>query len=125
VNILVVDDENTLRRTIRTTLETQGHAVTEAATGAQAADRTRHARPDLVLLDLKLGRENGLDVLAELHRVAPGVAVVVITAFASVDTAVEAMRRGALTTCRSRSPRGSWPRSSSGGATGPTTRTKP
>ena len=74
MNILVVDDENTLRRTIRTTLETQGHAVAEAATGAQATDRVRTARPDLVLLDLKLGRENGLDVLAELHRVAPGVA---------------------------------------------------
>ena len=94
--ILVVDDENTLRRTIRTTLEAQGHRAEEAATGAQAADRARAARPDLVLLDLKLGRENGLDVLAVLHRIAPGVAVVVITAFASVDTAVEAMRRGAL-----------------------------
>jgi NtrC-family two-component system response regulator AlgB len=96
VDILVVDDEITLRRTIRTTLEAQGHAVAEAATGAQAAERVRQARPDLVLLDLKLGRENGLDVLADLHRAAPGVAVVVITAFASIDTAVEAMRRGAL-----------------------------
>ncbi|MCU0704273.1 MAG: sigma-54 dependent transcriptional regulator [Fimbriiglobus sp.] len=96
MNILVVDDENTLRRTIRTTLESRGHAVAEAATGAQAAERVRQARPDLVLLDLKLGRESGLDVLTELHRAAPGLGVVVITAHASIDTAVEAMRRGAL-----------------------------
>jgi NtrC-family two-component system response regulator AlgB len=96
VNILVVDDENSLRRTIRTALESQGHAVAEAANGSQAADRVRSTRPDLVLLDLKLGRENGLDVLAELHTAAPGVGVVVITAHASIDTAVEAMRRGAL-----------------------------
>jgi NtrC-family two-component system response regulator AlgB len=96
VNILVVDDENTLRRTIRTTLESQGHAVAEAAAGGPAVERVRAARPDLVLLDLKLGRESGLDVLAELLRAAPGVGVVVITAHASIDTAVEAMRRGAL-----------------------------
>ncbi len=96
MNILVVDDETTLRRTLRITLESQGHAVVEAAAGAEAAARVRAARPDLVLLDLKLGRENGLDVLAELHRVAPGLGVVLITAHASIDTAVEAMRRGAL-----------------------------
>ncbi|MBN9518048.1 sigma-54-dependent Fis family transcriptional regulator, partial [bacterium] len=96
MNILVVDDEITLRRTLRITLESQGHAVAEAGTGAEAAARVRVARPDLVLLDLKLGRENGLDVLAELHRVAPGLGVVLITAHASIDTAVEAMRRGAL-----------------------------
>ncbi len=96
MNILVVDDENTLRRTIRTTLESQGHAVAEAATGIQAVERVRSARPHLVLLDLKLGRENGLDVLAELHKASPGLGVVVITAHASIDTAVEAIRRGAL-----------------------------
>lgn len=96
MNILVIDDENILRRTIRTALEIQGHAISEAATGAQAIEQVRRSRPDLVLLDLKLGREWGLDVLAELHRTAPGLGVVVITAHASIDTAVEAMRRGAI-----------------------------
>ncbi|WP_165071888.1 sigma-54-dependent transcriptional regulator [Paludisphaera rhizosphaerae] len=96
MNILVIDDETILRRTIRTVLESQGHAVEEAATGAQAVDRARAARPDLALLDLRLGRESGLDVLVDLERAAPGLAVVVITAYASIDTAVEAMRRGAV-----------------------------
>lgn len=96
MEILVIDDETILRRTIRTALESQGHAVEEAASGAQALDRVRAARPDLALLDLRLGRESGLDVLVELERVAPGLAVVVITAYASIDTAVEAMRRGAV-----------------------------
>jgi NtrC-family two-component system response regulator AlgB len=96
VNILVVDDEATLRRTIRTTLESQGHTVAEAATGSLAVERVRASRPDLVLLDLKLGRESGLDVLGELHTAAPGIGVVVITAHATIETAVEAIRRGAL-----------------------------
>jgi NtrC-family two-component system response regulator AlgB len=96
MNILVVDDENTLRRAIRMTLESQGHRVAEAAGGAQAVERVRDARPDLVLLDLKLGRESGLDVLADLHLASPGLGVVVVTAHASIGTAVEAMRRGAL-----------------------------
>lgn len=96
MNILVVDDENMLRRAIRAALESQGHAVSEAATGAQAIERVGRARPDLVLLDLKLGRESGLDVLADLQRAAPGLAVAVITAHASIDSAVDAMRKGAI-----------------------------
>ena len=96
VNILVVDDEISLRRTIRTALESTGHAVSEAGSQAQALQQIGNVRPDLVLLDLRLGRESGLDVLAALLAAAPGLGVVVITAYASVDTAVEAMRRGAL-----------------------------
>lgn len=96
MNILVVDDEISLRRTIRTALESTGHAVSEAGSQAQALQQIGNVRPDLVLLDLRLGRESGLDVLAALLAAAPGLGVVVITAYASVDTAVEAMRRGAL-----------------------------
>lgn len=96
VNILVIDDEPTLRRTIRTAVESTGHRVAEAADQSMAVQQVERAKPDLVLLDLKLGRESGLDVLAALHKAAPGLGVVVITAHASIDTAVEAMRRGAL-----------------------------
>ena len=96
MDILVVDDEATLRRTIRTALESQGHRVAEAADQAQALQRVGQSRPDLVLLDLRLGRESGLNVLDALLKAAPGLGVVVITAYSSIDTAVEAMRRGAL-----------------------------
>jgi NtrC-family two-component system response regulator AlgB len=73
-----------------------GHRVAEAATGAEAVRRLEPSPPVLAFLDLRLGRESGLDVLAELLRVSPGLGVIVITAYASIDSAVEAMRRGAL-----------------------------
>lgn len=96
MNILVIDDEVLLRRTIRTALENMGHRVVEAGTSSQALQQLEQGKPDLILLDLRLGRESGLDVLDALHKVCPSLAVVVITAYASVDTAVQAMRRGAL-----------------------------
>ncbi len=96
MNILVVDDEVTLRRTIRMALESTGHAVSEAGSQAQALQQVVLVRPDLVRLDLRLGRESGLDVLAALLAAVPGLGVILITAYASIDTAVEAMRRGAL-----------------------------
>lgn len=96
MDILLVDDDASLRRTIRTALETLGHRVTEAADGARALEAvTRHSFPG-ALLDLRLGRERGIDLLSELLRLAPGLAVVIITAYATVETAVEAMRRGAF-----------------------------
>jgi two-component system, NtrC family, response regulator AlgB len=96
MNLLIVDDEATLRRTLRTTLEAGGHRVTEAATGAQALDTVCRTTFDLAFLDLRLGREKGLDLLPALLDAAPGLHVVIVTAFAGVDTAVEAMRRGAF-----------------------------
>jgi len=96
VNILVIDDEISLRRTIRMALESSGHRVTEAGMQVQALLQIAQTRPDLIFLDLKLGRESGLDVIQALLKQSPGLAIVVITAFASVETAVEAMRRGAL-----------------------------
>jgi NtrC-family two-component system response regulator AlgB len=96
MDILVIDDETTLRRTLRTTLESMGHAVTEAASSDQALRQLQKQRFDMAVLDLRLGREAGLDLLPELLRAAPGLAVVVATAFASIGSAVEAMRRGAF-----------------------------
>ncbi|HJZ89330.1 MAG TPA: sigma-54 dependent transcriptional regulator [Gemmataceae bacterium] len=96
MNLLVIDDEASLRRTLRTALESMGHHVQEAATGAHALERARRERFDLAFLDLRLGRDKGLDLLPELLRVAGQLPVAVITAFASFDTAVEAMRKGAF-----------------------------
>ena len=96
MNILVIDDEVPLRRTIRTALESSGHRVTEAGGQAQALQLVGQSKPNLTLLDLRLGRESGLDVLVALLAASPGLGVIVITAYASIDTAVEAMRRGAL-----------------------------
>jgi NtrC-family two-component system response regulator AlgB len=73
-----------------------GHVVTEAKEGAQTLELLGHSLFDLAFLDLHLGREQGLDLLPAMLRLAPGLHVVVITAYATIETAVEAMRRGAF-----------------------------
>jgi two-component system, NtrC family, response regulator AlgB len=95
-NLLVIDDEASLRRTLRTALESMGHRAIEAVNRAQALDALVRQRFDLVFLDLRLGKENGLELLPELLRAAPGLHVVIITAYASLDSAIEALRRGAF-----------------------------
>src|SRR5437867_3401187 len=96
MNVLIIDDEASLRRTLRIALESMGHAVAEAADSARALEALSHRHFDMAFLDVRLAREQGLDALPELLRLAPGLDVVIITAFASVGTAVEAMRRGAF-----------------------------
>ncbi|MBS0266283.1 MAG: sigma-54-dependent Fis family transcriptional regulator [Planctomycetes bacterium] len=96
MNILLIDDDPSLRKSIRLALEAMQHRVTEAANGSQAQELLGHTLFDVAFLDLKLGQEKGLDVLLSLLRLAPGLAVIVITAYATIDTAVEAMRRGAF-----------------------------
>ena len=96
MNILIIDDEASLRRTLRITLETMAHHASEARDSAQAKDLLGRALFDAAFLDLRLAQEKGLDLLPELLQLAPGLAVVVITAFATIETAVEAMRRGAF-----------------------------
>ena len=96
LNLLVIDDEASLRRTLRTALESFGHRVTDAANRAQALDALRARRFDLAFLDLRLGTEQGLELLPELLQAAPGLHVVIITAHASLDTAIEALRKGAF-----------------------------
>jgi NtrC-family two-component system response regulator AlgB len=96
MNILLIDDEASLRRTMRTALETMGHHVREAKDRSQALELLGHHLFDLAFLDLRLAREQGLDLLPELLRLAPGLDVVIMTAYATIETAVEAMRRGAF-----------------------------
>jgi len=96
VNILLIDDDPNLRKSLRLALETMDHHVADVRDGAQAEAVLGHGLFDIALLDLQLGRDKGLDVLPGLLRLAPGLAVVVITAYATIETAVEAMRRGAF-----------------------------
>src|SRR5262249_25449187 len=96
MEVLLIDDEASLRRTLRTTLESMGHGVAESASGEQALGHLQKQHLDLAILDLRLGREAGLDLLPDLLREAPGLAVVVATAYASIGSAVEAMRAGAF-----------------------------
>ena len=96
MDILLIDDEVSLRRTLRTTLESMGHVVAESASSDQALHLLQRQRFDAAFLDLRLGREAGIDLLPGLLREAPDLAVVVITAHATIASAVEATRRGAF-----------------------------
>ena len=96
MRIAIVDDEPNIRKTLRITLEALGHEVVEADSGAAATRVLSASLCDVALVDLRLGEESGLDLLAALVAQTPGLAVVIITAHAGIDTAVEAMRRGAF-----------------------------
>lgn len=96
MDILLIDDEASVRRTIRIALETMHHRVGEARDSHQALEMLGHGLYSVAFLDLRLAHEQGLEVLPQLLQLAPGLDVVVITAYATIDTAVEAMRRGAV-----------------------------
>ena len=95
MNILVIDDDASLRRTVRMSLEVLGHKAVEARDSAQALQLLGHRPFEMALLDLRLAQEQGLDLLPRLLSLAPGLQVVIVTAYATIETAVEAMRRGA------------------------------
>src|SRR5712691_7071323 len=96
MDILLIDDEAGLRRTLRLTLESMSHRVLEAASGTQARELLNRHRFDIIFLDVRLGREAGLDLLPLLLQQPGPPDVIVVTAYASIDSAVEAMRRGAF-----------------------------
>src|SRR5262245_24889372 len=94
--ILVVEDEPVLGRSLARALESAGHSTQVCASGEEAVSRTRGTAPDLVLLDLRLPDASGLDVLARILELCPPLPVIIMTAYGSVKDAVEAMRRGAV-----------------------------
>jgi DNA-binding response OmpR family regulator len=93
--VLVVDDEANLRQTIARILHQLGCEVTTAADGAEALQRLEGASYDLVYLDIRLPGMDGLQVLRQVHDRYPQLAVVLLTAYASISSAVEAVRLGA------------------------------
>jgi NtrC-family two-component system response regulator AlgB len=95
LHILVIDDEANIRRMLTVCLESRGHRVTAVSNPKDArVEAIRHVF-DLAFVDLRLGTDNGLDLIQPLLGECPWLKIVIITAYASVDTAVEAMRRGA------------------------------
>jgi DNA-binding NtrC family response regulator len=93
--ILVVDDEPIARDNVAHIIAKDGHAVRVAANGQEAIDILGKEEIDLVLTDLCMQGKDGMAVLEEAKKIWPAIEVVVITGHASVDTAVEAMRKGA------------------------------
>jgi two-component system, NtrC family, response regulator AlgB len=95
LNALVVDDEANIRKTLKVCLESRGHRVTAVSNARDAQAEAERQVFDFAFLDLRLGTDNGLDLIPTLLGACPWLKIVVITAYASIETAVEAMRRGA------------------------------
>jgi two-component system, NtrC family, response regulator AtoC len=93
-NVLVVDDESLMRWSLRKRMEDAGHAVVEAATGAEALQRFREGT-DVVLLDYRLPDTNGRALIKQLKAIDPEPPVILLTAHASIEHAVDAMQEGA------------------------------
>src|SRR6202012_6101152 len=96
MDFLVIDDDKTFRDAPSFLIEETGHYAEGVESGQTGLSWLKEDKWDAVLLDLNLGRENGLDVLTEIHKAQPQTPVVMFTAQGSVKVAVEAMRRGAV-----------------------------
>jgi len=93
--VLVVDDEVVAANSVRRTLTRRGFRVDEAFSGREALNRILNEMYDLVLLDMKMPDTNGLELLPTIKKHRPALPVVMVTGYASIDTAVEAIQRGA------------------------------
>jgi two-component system nitrogen regulation response regulator NtrX len=94
--ILVVDDEESIRKTMRMTLEYEGFEVTEAPSGIEAIQAVEQDPPDLVFLDIKMPGIDGLEVLEQLKEKSPSTQVIIISGHGNVQTAVQATKLGAF-----------------------------
>jgi NtrC-family two-component system response regulator AlgB len=96
MRILVIDDEAHIRKTTSVTLDALGHECVQVSTGAEVMKELNRGSFDAAFLDLRLGEESGLELIPKMLAAEPKLNVIVFTAYSSIDTAVEAMRRGAV-----------------------------
>ena len=94
-NILVVDDDRNILNVIQMRLEAEGYRVYKALNSIQAYTFLQDAAVDLALVDLKLNDENGIEIMEEIHKTYPELPVIILTAHGSINSAVDAMKRGA------------------------------
>ena len=94
LRVLIVDDEKTLARSIKLFLEEQGHEAEVANDGERALELIERTRPDLVFLDLRLPGLSGLELLKRIRAHDPSIVAVVMTAYGTIEGAVEAMKLG-------------------------------
>src|SRR4051794_14009251 len=96
MNILIIDDEEVLQDILTVLIRKEGHTPITASTGEEGLAVLEREEIDLILLDLMLPGMHGMEVLRQVRQRSTDVAVVVITAFSSIESAIEAMREGAF-----------------------------
>src|SRR5438874_437717 len=94
--ILIVDDQRNMRTTLAMMLRGAGYEVDEAVDGEQGCERASTGAYDIVLTDLRMGTKDGMDVLRATKDALPLTEVIVMTAYGTIESAVEAMRLGAF-----------------------------
>ncbi len=94
-SILVVDDDRAHRTMLRTLLGGWGYAVQEADDGARAIEQVHEKSYDLILMDVRMVEVSGLEALSEIKSFNPAIPIIIMTAYSSVETAVEALKKGA------------------------------
>ena len=94
--VLVADDEEVARKNLAYILEKEGYAVSTAANGSQVLDALNAAEYDVVITDLRMGGVDGMEVLSRVRTDHPGTKVIMVTGYATVPSAIEAMKKGAL-----------------------------
>jgi len=93
--VLIIDDEESMRDACTQILLKSGYRIETAADGASGLQKIRDFRPDAVIIDLKMPGTSGFEVLENLKLIDPQIMAIVITGYATVDSAVEAMKKGA------------------------------
>ncbi len=95
-SVLVIEDKDSMREMLLKTLEAEGYEVETARDGEGGVEKAREKKYDVVLADLKLPRMNGIEVLSSLKEMDQDAAVILMTAYGTIETAVEAMKEGAF-----------------------------
>lgn len=93
--ILVVDDDLNILRVLKMRLESEDYIVTTVSEAQEAIDKVKEEEFDLALLDLKLAQGNGIELMETLHNIHPEMPVIILTAYGTIESAVEAMKKGA------------------------------
>ncbi|KAJ51680.1 two component sigma54 specific Fis family transcriptional regulator [Clostridium tetanomorphum DSM 665] len=94
--VLVIDDEEIMRLTLGEGLSDFGYEVATASTGLEAIQKLKHFEPDVILLDMRLRSENGLDIARKIKEMDEYVEIIIMTAYGDIKTAIEAIRIGAI-----------------------------
>jgi two-component system nitrogen regulation response regulator NtrX len=94
--ILIVDDDKSIRKTLRDILEFEKYEIDEAADGLECIVKIKQSSFDIIIMDVKMPRMDGMEAIEKIQNISPDTPVVMISGHGNIDTAVEAVKKGAF-----------------------------